>query len=86
MNHIISVNSRQDMSTIFQLFMTKYSLKLLRRYEKCIRVSSVLQGKFLPTPPSGRVWAPLYSTKLGGNRTNPGIKIIPLPRANIRVY
>ena len=34
------------------------------------------EGKPLPGPPSGREWA------TGGDRMNPGIRILPLPSSN----
>ena len=33
------------------------SLKVSKRYGKCLRVSSSVKGKPLPAPPSGREWA-----------------------------
>ena len=35
----------------------KYSPKVPERYEECLRVSSSMKEKPLPTPPSGRDWA-----------------------------
>ena len=50
--------------------------------EKSLRVSSSVNGKPLSAPPSGREWARSWTANLGGVRMNPGIKILPLPRAN----
>jgi hypothetical protein len=36
----------------------------------------------LPTPPSGREWETSKTDKVGGNRMNSGIRILPLPSAN----
>ena len=35
---------------------SKNSLKISERYEKCLRISSSVKGKSLPAPPSGREW------------------------------
>ena len=58
------------------------SLKVPERYEKYLRVSSSVKEKPLPAPPSGREWATSQMAKVGGERINPGIRILPLPRAN----
>jgi hypothetical protein len=52
------------------------------KHEKFLRVSSSVKGKFLPTPPSGSEWATLQKANVGGDRINPGIKILPVPSAN----
>jgi hypothetical protein len=33
-------------------------------------------------PPSGREWAMSWTANVGGDRMNPGIKILPPPSAN----
>jgi hypothetical protein len=38
-------------------FSSECSLKVSQRYEKCLRVSSCVKGKFPSTTPSGREWA-----------------------------
>ena len=59
-----------------------YYLKLPERYENCLRVSSSVKGKPLPTPPSEREWATSFTANVGGDPMNPGIRIPPLPSAN----
>ena len=44
------------------------------RPEKCLRVSSSVKGKPLPAPTS--------KANIGGDRMNPGIRILHLPSAN----
>jgi hypothetical protein len=61
------------------------SLKIPERYEKCLRVSSSVMGKFLSTSPRGggggeRVTS--QTANVGRGRMSPGIKILPLPGAN----
>ena len=58
------------------------SLKVPERYEKCLRVSSSVKGKRLPTLPSGREWATSQTTNVGRDRMNSGIKILPLLSTN----
>ena len=58
-----------------------YFLKVPERYEKSLRISSSVKVKPLPTPPSGREWAMLYTANVEGNQMNPGIRIVPLPSA-----
>ena len=41
-----------------------------------------VKGKSLSTPPSGREWTMSQTTNVGGDRMNPGIRILPLPSAN----
>ena len=55
------------------------SLKVPGRYDKCLRVSSSVKEKSLPAPYSGREWATSYTVNVGGDRMNPGIRILPLP-------
>ena len=57
-------------------------LKVPESYEKCLRVSSSVKGKPLPTPPRGREWATSKTADIGGDRMNPGIRILPLPSGN----
>ena len=40
------------------------------------------KGKSLSTPPSGKEWAMSQTANVGGDRMNPGIRILPLPSAN----
>ena len=49
------------------------------RYERCLWVSSSVNGKSVPWPSSGREWA--TEVNVGGDRMNPG-KILPLLSAN----
>ena len=58
------------------------SLKVPERYQKCLRVSFSVKGNPLSAPPSGRDWATNQKANIGGDRKNPGIRILPLPRAN----
>ena len=51
-------------------------------YEKCLRVSSLVKGKHLPAPPSGREWAKSYTANVERNRMIPVIRILTLPRDN----
>ena len=44
-----------------QQVIRRWGFKVPERYEKCLRVSSSVKGKPLPTPPSGREWATLFS-------------------------
>ena len=41
-----------------------------------------VKGKYLPAPPSGREWA-TPEANLRGARMNHGIRILPLPSANV---
>jgi hypothetical protein len=56
------------MLLVLFFFISTYSLKVPEMYEKCLSVSSSVKGKSLPN--------------IGGERMNPGIRILPLPSAN----
>ena len=58
------------------------SKSIPKRYEKCLWASSSVNRKSLLTPPSGREWTKSYSTNVGGDQINPGIKILSLPSNN----
>ena len=40
------------------------------------------EGKPLPTPPSGRECPTSYTANVGGDRMNPGIRILPIRSVN----
>ena len=44
-----------------------YCLKVPERHEKCLRGSSSIKGKLLPTPPSGREWATSQTANVEGD-------------------
>jgi len=41
-----------------------------------------MQFPYKTTPPRGREWENSQTANAGGGRTNPGIRILPLPRVN----
>ena len=58
------------------------SLKVPERYEKWIRVSFSMKEKSISTPPSVRNWTTTETANVGGDRMNPGIRILQLPSVN----
>ena len=57
------------------------SLKVPKMYKKCLRVSSLMKGKSQSTSLCGGEWALLQIANIGGNQTNPRIRILLIPSA-----